>query len=164
MIFNNQVLRTVITSTLLFALSAGAASADDSLQDFIAAAEATFGGEAYEAGRIGSFAEVQVLSNGELIEALYDGETGALLDSDAFGSPRFVQRIATALDTAAITLPEAITAAENAVGGGEVLEALLQVGRRNSGRRFIVDIRTESGIFDVIVDSATGNVIRIIRD
>ncbi len=159
----NKTFGSIIATGLLFALSSGVAMAQ-SLGSFIEAAEATFGGEAYEAGRIGNFAEVQLVSGDQLIETLYNAETGQLIDSEAFGSSRLVARVANALDRAVLTLEEAIEAAEAAVGGGDVLEAALLVGRRNSGRAFLVDIRTDSGIFDVIVDSATGNIIRIIRD
>ena len=158
-----QVLRSVLAASLLLVLSAGAAFAD-SLTEIIASAESNFAGVAYEAGSVGAFAEVQLLSGDSLIEAIYDAESGALLDSDTFGSPRLVQRVATAVDTAVISLADAIAAAEDAVGPGEVLEALLLVSRRNSGRRYLVDIRTDAGIFDVIVDSQNGNIIRIIRD
>jgi len=160
---NTQPFIRAIAVVLLFLIGSGAALAQ-SLESFIEAAEATFGGEAYEAGRVGSFAEVTLLSGNQLIEALYNANSGQLLDSEAFGSSRLVQRIAAALDTAVLTLPEAIEAAEDAVGPGEVLEAALLVSRRNSGRLFLVDIRTDDGIFDVIVDSATGRIIRVIRD
>ncbi len=147
----------------LMVLGAATASAQ-SLDSFIDAAEATFGGEAYEAGRIGNFAEVQLLSGNQLVEVLYNAQTGQLLDSESFGSPRLVGRVATALDTAVIPLSEAIAAAEQAVGPGEVLEAVLLITRRSSGRAYLVDIRTDSGIFDVIVSSANGQIIRVLRD
>jgi hypothetical protein len=76
---------------------AGSATAQ-SLEALIAAAEATFGRKAYEAGRVGAFGEVQLQSDNQLIEALYDFETGRLLDSEAFGSPRLVQRVVAGLD------------------------------------------------------------------
>lgn len=141
-----------------------ASAAADSLESLIESAEATFSGEAYAAGSIGGFAEVQLLSGNQLVEALYDAETGQLLDTESFGSGRFAQRVAAALDVAVISLVDAITAAKDAVGPGDVLEADLLISRRNTGRRFIVDIRTDDGVFDVIVDSSTGRILRIIRD
>jgi hypothetical protein len=50
------------------------------------------------------------------------------------------------------------------VGPGEVVEADLLVSRRIGGRAFVIDIRTDDGVFDVIVSSTTGNIIRVIRD
>jgi hypothetical protein len=159
----NIITKYTAAAAALLVLCASSASAQ-SLEALIAAAEATFGGEAYEAGRVGAFGEVQLLSGDQLIETLYDFDSGQLLDSEAFGSPRLVQRVAAGLETAVLSLSEAIDAAEAAVPG-EVLEAALLVGRRQSGRVFIVDIRsTDGGIFDVFVESATGRVIRIIRD
>lgn len=161
-VMNGFFPRTALAG-LLLVLGSGATLAQ-SLEAIIDNAETTFGGEAFEAGRVGSFAEVQVLSGGQLIEAVYDFDTGQLLDSDNFGSPRLVQRIAAALDTAVLSLDEAIAAAEAAVASDDVLEALLLVSRRGAGRRFLIDIRTNDGVFDVIVDSQTGAILRIIRD
>jgi uncharacterized membrane protein YkoI len=154
---------SLLAGIALSVFAAVSASAD-SLESLIESAEATFGGEAYAAGSIGGFAEVQLLSGDRLIEALYNAETGQLVDSETFGSGRIVQRVATALDVAVLSLVDAITAAQDAAGPGDVLEADLLISRRNSGRRFLVDLRTDDGIFDVIVDSQTGRIIRIIRD
>ena len=158
-----KVFASFVATGLLAVLSSGTAFAQ-SLESFIDTAESTFGGEAFIAEKFGRFAEIQLVSGNQLVEALYDTNTGQLIESDIIPSSRLVQRFANALDIAVITLSDAIDAAEAAVGGGDVLEAALLVGRRNSGRRFLVDIRTDSGVFDVLVDSANGNIIRVIRD
>jgi hypothetical protein len=153
----------VIAASLLLVMGSGAALAQ-SLVSMIDAAETAFGGEAYAVESLRNIVEVKLLSGNQLIEIRYHADSGALLDSEVYGRPRVVQRVATSLNAAVLTLPEAIGIAEGAVGRGEVLEAELQVSRRISGRRFLIDIATDDGIFDVLVDSRTGRILRVIRD
>lgn len=159
----NRLFGILLATSLLLGVGPGTALAS-SLQSTIETAEQAFGGEAFSAEAIGRFADIEMLSGNQLISALYDAETGQLIDSEVYGSPRRLQKVSAALDRAVLSLVEAIEAAEGAVGPGEVLEAALLLGRRNGGRQFIVDIRTDEGIFDVIVNSITGQVVRIIRD
>lgn len=149
------------TASMLFAAAPAAAQ---SLTSVIAAAQAQLGGEVYDASRVGNLAEVELLSNGRLIDAILVLETGELIASESFGTGRRAAQVGTALNRAALTLPEAIDAALEAVGPGDVLEAELRVTGQQSGRQFIVDVRTGSGLFDVIVDAANGRIIRIVRD
>jgi len=158
-----RTFRSIVPTVLLLVLGSGAAMAQ-SLQDFIATAESTFGGRAFVAERYNRYVEVQVLSGNQLIEAEYDRNTGRLIDSDAFGRPRRVQRVAANLARATVPLGDAIDAAQRAVGSGEVLEAELRLSGMNRGRRYIIEIRTRDGLFDVVVNSATGRVVRVIRD
>ena len=152
-----------VAASVTMLLGTGNAAAQ-SLTAVISAAQAQLGGEVYDASRVGSFAEVELLSNGRLVDAILDFETGELIASEVYGSGRRAAQIGTALDRAVLTLPEAIDAGLEAVGPGEVLEAELRVAGRQSGRQFVVDIRTASGVFDVIIDAADGRIIRIIRD
>ncbi|WP_139559506.1 PepSY domain-containing protein [Methylotetracoccus oryzae] len=160
---NIRTFPSIVATVLLLVLGSGAAMAQP-LQDFIATAESAFGGRAFVAERYNRYVEVQLLSGNQLIEAEYDRITGQLVDSDAFGSPRRVQRVTARLNRATLSLGDAIDAAQRAVGSGEVLEAELRVSGRNRGRRFIVEIRTNAGVYDVIVASATGRIIRVLRD
>lgn len=153
---------SIAVATAMF-FSAASAS-DQSLEAVIEAAQAQLGGEVYDASRIGRFAEVELLSDNRLIDAIFDFESGQLIDSEVYGSPRLTSLVDKALDRADLSLIAAIDAAEAAVGPGEVLEAALRVGGRQGGRQFIVDIRTGDGTFDVIVDASTGAIVRIIRD
>lgn len=160
----NQTIGTALATSVLLLAFAGQAAAS-TLQSTIAAAEQAFGGEAFSAGKLGAFSEVEVLSNNQLIETLYSNASGELVDSEAYGSPRRVDRVQTSLDSAQISLSDAITIAEDAVGPGEVLDAELQVSRNSTRNgRFLIDIRTDAGVLDVIVDAVTGRVLRIIRD
>lgn len=158
-----SIFRPIIATVLLLVLGTGAATAQ-SLQEFIATAESSFGGRVYAAERYNSFVEVQLLSGNQLIEAEYDRLSGRLVDSDVFGSPRRVQRVGASLVRATLPLADAIDAAQRAVGPGEVLEAELQLSGRNGGERYIIEVRTAGGIFDVVVASTTGQIVRVIRD
>lgn len=160
---NLLTFRSVVATALLLVLGSGAAVAQ-SLQDFIATAESAFGGRAFWAERYSRYVEVQLLSGNQLIEAEYDPLTGRLIDSDVFGGPRRVQRVAASLNRATLPLGDAIDAAQRAVGSGEVLEAELRLSGTNRGRHYIVEIRTSDGIFDVVVASATGRIVRVFRD
>jgi uncharacterized membrane protein YkoI len=154
---------SAVAAAALITFGASSANAQ-SLEAVIEAAQAQIGGEVYDASRIGRFAEVELLSGNRLIDAIFDFDSGQLIDSEVYGSARLASRVERALDRADLTLIEAIDAAEEAVGPGEVLEAELRVAGRQGGRQFIVDIRTSEGIFDVIVDASSGRIIRIIRD
>lgn len=158
-----RILQSVLATSLLLVASFGTALAS-SLDPAIEAAEQTFNGEAFSASAVGRFVDVEVLSGNQVVEALYDAETVQLAASEIYGSPRRVQRVQAAVDQAVLSLVDAIAAAEAAVGPGDVLEAELLLSRRNPGSRYLVDIRTADGIFDVVVDSATGQIIRIVRD
>jgi hypothetical protein len=158
-----RTFRSIVATVLLLVLGSGAAMAQ-SLQDFIATAESAFGGRAFVAERYNRYVEVQLLSGNQLIEAEYDPRTGRLIDSDVFGRPRRVQRVAASLERATLPLGDAIDAAQRAVGPGEVLEAELRLSGRNRGGRYSIEIRTREGIFDVVVASATGRIVRVIRD
>lgn len=156
-------LAATMAATAAVLLGSGHAAAQ-SLTAVITAAQAQFGGEVYDAGRIGSLAEVELLSNGRLIDAIVTFEGGQIVDSESFGSARRVAQVGAALDRAALTLPQAIDAALRAAGPGDVLEAELRTAGNQSGRQFVVDIRTASGVVDVIVDAANGRIVRIDRD
>lgn len=158
--------KTILSSVFamgLLCVAAGPALAA-SLPSIIEDAEQTFGGEAFDAETYLRRSEVDVLSGNEIIEAVYDAETGELIFSEVYGSRRLVERVAAALDQAVLSLLDAIEVAEDAVGPGEILEAALSISRRRSGKIFVVDIRTDGGVFDVFVDSATGEIVRVIRD
>lgn len=160
---NIRTFRSIIATVLLLFLGIGAAMAQ-SVQDFVATAESAFGGRAYAVERYNRYIEVQLLSGNQLIEAEYEPRTGRLIDSDVIGGPRAVERVAASLNLARLSLGDAIDAAQRAVGPSEVLEAALRLSGTNRGRRFIIEIRTREGIFDVIVASRTGRIIRVIRD
>ena len=162
-ILNIRTFRSIIATVLLLSLGIGAAMAQ-SVQDFVATAESAFGGRAYAVERYNLYIEGQLLSGNQLIEAEYEPRTGRLIDSEVIGGPRAVQRVAASLNLATLSIGDAIDAAQRAVGPGEVLEAALRLSGTNRGRQFIIEIRTSEGIFDVIVASRTGRIIRVIRD
>lgn len=156
-------LAAAVAATAALLLGAGHASAQ-SLSAVISAAQAQFGGEAYDATRVGSLAQIELLSNGRLVEAILEFETGQIVSSEFYGSGRRATQVGTALNRAVLTLPEAIQAGLQAVGPGDVVDAELRVTGNQSGRQFVVDIRTASGLFDVTIDAADGRIIRIVRD
>lgn len=152
-----------VAATAAMLLGAGHASAQ-SLTAAISAAQAQLGGEVYDASRVGQLVEVELLSNGQLVDAILSFETGQIVTTEILGSGRRAAQVGAALDRAALTLPEAIDLGLQAVGPGDVVEAELRVAGNQSGRQFVVDIRTASGAFDVVIDAANGRVVRIVRD
>lgn len=157
------VIRSMLAAGLLLTFATGSALAA-TLEELIAAAETTFGGEAFDSELSGGRAEIDLLVGNQIVDALYDADTGALIASDTSGGPRRVQQVRAALATANLSLLDAVAAAQGAVGPGEVLEADLVVSRRVAGRIFIIDIRTGGGVLDVFVNSANGNIVRVIPD
>jgi uncharacterized membrane protein YkoI len=134
------------------------------LEDVITEAEQAFGGVAFAAETYRGVTEIKILAGNQIIEAQYNTDTGLLIDSEIYGRQRLVQRVSGAIDQAALSLAEAVNAAHAAVGQGDFLEIVLLTSRRNSGRYYLVDMRTADGVFDIVLDSTTGNVIRIVRD
>lgn len=157
-----RVFGSAVVAAALMVFGAGAAKAQ-SMQDVIAAAQAQLGGEAFDAERIGSLAEVELVNNGRIIEGVFDYQTSRLVDSETYNNSRRASNAQSALNRATLTLPEAIDAAL-AASPGDVLDAGLVISGRNAGRQFIVDIRTATGIVDVFVDASNGRIIRIVRD
>lgn len=140
------------------------------INDAIDKSELRFGGEAFQAelyrenGRL--FVEVEVLAGNRIIEVEYDVRTGRITDSEAYRSNRRVARVAAALERSRLTLYEAVQIADNAAGPGNVREAKLRLSRqaKRNGKRFIVELRNEEGLFDVILNSRDGRVVRIRPD
>lgn len=140
------------------------------LKDAIVAAERQFGGQAFEAERYRedgrAYVEVEVLVGNRIVEAEYRVGNGQLQDAETYGTPRRVARIAAALDRSRLSLAEAAQIAEDAAGPGNVREAKLRITRQadRTGKRFIVEVRNDEGVFDVVVNSRNGRVIRIRPD
>jgi len=140
------------------------------IKDAIAEAEWRFGGEAFEAelyrdeGR--TLVEVELLVGKRIVEAEYDVRRGRITDSEAYRSKRRVARVAGALERSRLTLYEVVQIADEAAGPGDVLEAELRLSRqaKRNGRRYEIELRNEEGLFDVIVNSRNGRVIRIRPD
>ena len=142
-----------------------------SFTDAIVAAEQQFGGEAFKAERYRedgrSFVEVEVLSGNQLVEVYVRADNLRIVDSDTYGSPRRVARVAAALERASLSLVEAAELAKDALGRGQLREAKVQVTQQENrnGRRFIVELRnSDDEYFDVVLNSRRGDVIRITRD
>ena len=160
---------TALCATLLLAGFSGPALASP-LQNAIAAAEQQFGGEAFEAERYReggrTYIEVEVLSGNQIVEAEFRGNGNRLIDAETYGNPRRIARLGAALDRAELSLAEAVQIAEDAIGPGRVEEAKLRITRKpqRNGTRFIVEVRTEDGLFDVVINSRNGRVIRIRPD
>lgn len=165
----NRTVGAALAVGLAFMVSAGAAVASP-LNQAIAAAEQQFGGQAFEAEFFREAgqrrAEVELLSNGQIVEVLFDADTGAIVEVDTYSNQRRIDRAAAALGRAEISLLDAARIARNTVGRGQILEAELRVtaNQNANGKRYIVDVRNKQGDFEVIINSRTGSVIRIIRD
>lgn len=165
----HRTVGAVLAAGLLSMVSAGAALASP-LNQAIAVAEQQFGGQAFDAEFFRENgqrrAEVELLSGSEIVEVLFDADTGAILDVDTYGNQRRIDRAAAALSLAKISLLDATGIARKAVGRGQILEAELRVtaNPNANGKRYIVDVRNKQGEFEVIINSRTGKVIRVIRD
>ena len=159
----------VLATGVLFITNSVTAMAS-SLQTVISDAEQLFGGQAFvaEAYREGGkrIVEVEVLSGNQIVEAVFDARSGVLIESEVYGNPRRIDRVSQALDNTKISLKRAAKKAEKAIGPGEVLEAELKVKRQKlkNGKRYVVEFRNEDGVFEVIVNSRNGKVVRIRRD
>jgi uncharacterized membrane protein YkoI len=160
---NMRSFPTALMAGLVMILASAPAAAA-SLESIIEEAELTFAATVYDADLYRGFAEVELLSNDGLIEAVFDRETGQLIESELYGTPRRTQRVARAVERAELSILDAIAAATAAVGPGDVLEADLIVSGRRSGRVFMVDVRTAEGDFDVAVSARNGRILRVISD
>ena len=163
---NSKFAATLISASLL---ASGVAVASP-LADAVALAEQQFAGEAFEAelyredGR--RIVEVEVLSGNLIVEAVYNANTGALIDSDTYGSQRRVNRIRRALNRAEISLIDAIEIAAARLRPGRATEAELDIRRnpRRNGRRFEVEYISQGEEFDVYINSRSGRVVKIEED
>lgn len=160
-----SIRRHLAASLLLVFLFLGSAAASaQSLRSIVEDAEFTFGGVAYDAYLEDGTVEVELLSGRQIVEVLFDLRTGRLLETDEYENRRRVQRVRQAIARSRISLLDAIDAAEAAVGRGKVLEAELTVRGRARGRRYVIDIETRDGTFDIIVNARSGRIIRVLED
>ena len=162
---------SIVLATGLLASGIAGAATPLTFVGAIAAAESQFGGEAFEAERYRENGrpriEVEVLSGGEIYEAVFDVRTGRLVDWERYVQPRRASQVAAALQRARLSLIQATRRALQAKGpGAGVVEAdlLLSPNAQTNGRRYEVDVRTRDGVFEVIVDALNGRIVRISRD
>jgi uncharacterized membrane protein YkoI len=170
----NIMIKPILSAALAtWLLTSGFANASTRItfSEAIAAAESQFGGEAFEAERYRedgrSFFEIEVLSGGEIYEAVFDARTGSLIEWERYNQPRRASRVADALQRARLSLTQATRRALRAKGpGARVVEAeiLLSSDRQRNGRRYEVDVRTGDGVFEVVVNARNGRIVRISRD
>ncbi len=166
----NPMLPVALATTLL---ASGLANASTPMTfiEAITAAESQFGGEAFDAERYTQggrdYFEIDVLSSREIYEAEFDAQTGRLIDWDSYNRPRRARYIAAALKRARLPLMEAIFTALEAKGPGATAidaDILLSRDRRRNGRRYEVDVRTDDGVFEVVINALNGRIVRISRD
>ena len=143
------------------------------ISNAIATAEQQFGGEAYTAERYRengrTFYEVEVLVGNQIVEAVLSGNGRRVIETDTYGSKRRVARAEAALERAGLSLQDAVAIAENTLGpegirGIREAEIRLSGDPDRNGSRFIVELRNADGLFDVVVNSRNGRVIRIRPD
>jgi uncharacterized membrane protein YkoI len=162
---------SAILATGLFASGLAHASGPMTFLGAITAAESQFGGEAFEAERYRedgrSYYEVEVLSGGEIFEAVFDARSGRLIEWERYDQPRRAQRVDAALQRARLSLLQASRRALRAKGpGASVVEAEIRLSsnRQRNGTRFEVDVRNRDGVFEIIINALNGRVMRISRD
>ena len=164
----HRMVAGIFAATLMAGMSAPALATP--LIDAITAAEQQFGGEAFEAERYREDGrtriEVEVLSGNQIVEVLFNGRATRVLDVDTSNNRRKVARVSAALERADLSLAEATEIAEDAIGPGQVREAELRVSRdaERNGKRFVIEVRNDDGLFDAVVNSRNGRVIRIRPD
>lgn len=163
-----NVVSVIVSLTLTLVGSAASASP---LKTVIASAEQQLGGQAIAAElfREGNqdLVEVELLRGNQIVEAVFDADTAALVESEVLTRRFRVLLASRAVNVARLTLAEAIDAAEAAVGGGEAVDAELVLRARKprmNGRRYNVDVVTDDDDLDVLLNSRNGNTVRIIPD
>jgi hypothetical protein len=134
----------------------------ETLETIVANAETTLGGRACWALHQGPVVEVELMGSSGTVEAVFEAETGELVDTVSVGPSRRGKRMARALDRTVLSLIDAMDVAKGAIGPGETLEATLLSAGRSGGRRFEIAVRTSDGTFSALVDAATGRLLQVL--
>lgn len=133
----------------------------ETLETIVASAESTLGGRACGALRQGPVVEVELICSSGTVEAVFEAETGELVETVSIGRSRRGKRMTRALDRTVLSLIDAMDVAKSATGPGETLEATLLCASRAGGRRFDITLRTSEDLFSVVVDATTGRLLRL---
>ncbi len=133
-----------------------------SLKEVIESAQQQFGGVAFTAERYsrarGSVYDVELLLSGRrIVEAEFDANTGTLISSEIYRTPRRAERVSAALRRARISLLQAIEIAERRVPNSQTVDAEIKL-RRNF---YLVEVRAGSFLYEVLIDSRSGRVNRV---
>jgi uncharacterized membrane protein YkoI len=135
-----------------------------SLQEIITVAEQQFDGVAFTAERYTRarkrFYDVELLRGRQIIEAVFDANTGNLLESEIYSSPRRSVRVSVALNRANISLLQAIDIAEKRVSNSRAIEAEIRL----SHAQYLIEVRAGTQLYEVVINSMSGRVIRVNLD
>jgi uncharacterized membrane protein YkoI len=151
---------------------AAAVSANAKLDkvDSIILAESAFNGEAFKAERYRQgqrvFYEVYVLSGNSIYEVVVNANRGNVVEWDRYNQKRRATRVSAALNNAQFSLIDAVEIAQEALPGSNAIEAKLRLSNNpnRNGKRFLVETRDGPELYDVVINSRNGRVVKIDRD
>jgi uncharacterized membrane protein YkoI len=168
-IVNKLLSFSVLALSLVLAATVSANTRIDKI-DSIMLAESQFNGEAFKAERYREgqriLYEVYVLSGNSIYEVVVNANRGRVIDWDRYDNRRWSARVSAALDRAQISLIDAVEIAREAVPGSNPIEAKLRVNNNpdRNGTRFLVETREGPELYDVVINSRNGRVVKIDRD